>query len=405
MWWRRPSATATCSRRWRPAATRLGGEQSGHVVFPDLATTGDGILTGLVLADVVQRSGRTLADLAAEAMTRLPQVLVNVRCATPLAGSWTPWPARSPPPRPGWGTAAGCWCARAAPSRSCGSWWRPPPRRGRRRGPRCWPPPWPQPCRRRSLAGHVRDRRHPQPARGATGPQRAASGGLDGDPGRRSDEGLRWPSTNASGSLAVALDAGRATPIVADGLLRGVPGVLALADRPAWSLAVEARFDQLDALRGHQGGPGRGGPGDAGPLKTADIEETNAALVRAKDVLWALRHDRLRTAAAASALAGRDGRGRRALAGFYAGAAGAVGHRPAGGPGSGLGRAPPVRVGPRSRPRRPELAARLAARAEDPLYPSGAVAGGRWRAVVRLQGRGRDRRARRQHGRAAGGDP
>jgi phosphoglucosamine mutase len=60
----------------------MGGEQSGHVVFPDLATTGDGILTGLVLADVVQRSGRTLAELAAEAMTRLPQVLVNVRVST-----------------------------------------------------------------------------------------------------------------------------------------------------------------------------------------------------------------------------------------------------------------------------------------------------------------------------------
>ena len=64
----------------------LGGEQSGHVVFTDLATTGDGILTGLVLADVVQRSGRTLADLAAEAMTRLPQVLVNVRGRWRLAG-------------------------------------------------------------------------------------------------------------------------------------------------------------------------------------------------------------------------------------------------------------------------------------------------------------------------------
>ena len=64
----------------------MGGEQSGHVVFPDLATTGDGILTGLVLADVVQRSGRTLAELAAEAMTRLPQVLVNVRVnSNPLA--------------------------------------------------------------------------------------------------------------------------------------------------------------------------------------------------------------------------------------------------------------------------------------------------------------------------------
>ncbi|HEY8094139.1 MAG TPA: phosphoglucosamine mutase [Acidimicrobiales bacterium] len=57
----------------------LGGEQSGHVVFTDLATTGDGILTGLVLADVVLRSGGTLAELAADAMTRLPQVLLNVR--------------------------------------------------------------------------------------------------------------------------------------------------------------------------------------------------------------------------------------------------------------------------------------------------------------------------------------
>jgi phosphoglucosamine mutase len=57
----------------------LGGEQSGHVIFRDLATTGDGLLTGLVLADVVRRSGRALGDLAASSMTRLPQVLVNVR--------------------------------------------------------------------------------------------------------------------------------------------------------------------------------------------------------------------------------------------------------------------------------------------------------------------------------------
>jgi phosphoglucosamine mutase len=56
----------------------LGGEQSGHVIFRDLATTGDGLLTGLVLCDAVRRAGRPLADLAAAAMTRLPQVLVNV---------------------------------------------------------------------------------------------------------------------------------------------------------------------------------------------------------------------------------------------------------------------------------------------------------------------------------------
>jgi phosphoglucosamine mutase len=59
----------------------LGGEQSGHVIFRQLATTGDGVLTGLQILDLVQRSGRRLADLAAEAMTALPQVLRNVRVA------------------------------------------------------------------------------------------------------------------------------------------------------------------------------------------------------------------------------------------------------------------------------------------------------------------------------------
>jgi phosphoglucosamine mutase len=57
----------------------LGGEQSGHVIFRDLATTGDGLLTAVQTLDVVVRSGRSLADLAAGAMTRLPQVLVSVR--------------------------------------------------------------------------------------------------------------------------------------------------------------------------------------------------------------------------------------------------------------------------------------------------------------------------------------
>jgi phosphoglucosamine mutase len=59
----------------------LGGEQSGHVIFSDMATTGDGMLTGLVLLDIVQRSNRRLSQLAGEAMTQLPQVLVNVRVA------------------------------------------------------------------------------------------------------------------------------------------------------------------------------------------------------------------------------------------------------------------------------------------------------------------------------------
>lgn len=59
----------------------LGGEQSGHVICRDLATTGDGVLTGVQLLDVVARSGSTLADLADGAMTRVPQVLENVRLA------------------------------------------------------------------------------------------------------------------------------------------------------------------------------------------------------------------------------------------------------------------------------------------------------------------------------------
>jgi len=61
----------------------LGGEQSGHVIFSNLATTGDGVLTGLVLLDAVARSGQSLADFAAAAMTRLPQVLRNVAVPVP----------------------------------------------------------------------------------------------------------------------------------------------------------------------------------------------------------------------------------------------------------------------------------------------------------------------------------
>ncbi|NEA61710.1 phosphoglucosamine mutase [Streptomyces sp. SID12488] len=55
----------------------LGGEQSGHVIISDHATTGDGTLTGLLLAARIAQTGRTLKDLAA-VMVRLPQVLVNV---------------------------------------------------------------------------------------------------------------------------------------------------------------------------------------------------------------------------------------------------------------------------------------------------------------------------------------
>ncbi|MFC7406555.1 phosphoglucosamine mutase [Georgenia alba] len=55
----------------------LGGEQSGHIINARHATTGDGVLTSLLLAARVVATGRTLADLAA-VVTRMPQVLVNV---------------------------------------------------------------------------------------------------------------------------------------------------------------------------------------------------------------------------------------------------------------------------------------------------------------------------------------
>jgi phosphoglucosamine mutase len=58
----------------------LGGEQSGHFIFGDLARTGDGLLSGLVLLDVLARSGRPLSELAS-VVQKLPQVLRNVRVA------------------------------------------------------------------------------------------------------------------------------------------------------------------------------------------------------------------------------------------------------------------------------------------------------------------------------------
>jgi phosphoglucosamine mutase len=56
----------------------LGGEQSGHIVFSDYATTGDGILTGLSLVARMAETGKTLAELA-QVMTVFPQILINVK--------------------------------------------------------------------------------------------------------------------------------------------------------------------------------------------------------------------------------------------------------------------------------------------------------------------------------------
>lgn len=62
----------------------LGGEQSGHIVFSDLMTTGDGLLAAVLLADLVRRSGRPLDELADAAMAHVPQILLNVAIEVPM---------------------------------------------------------------------------------------------------------------------------------------------------------------------------------------------------------------------------------------------------------------------------------------------------------------------------------
>jgi phosphoglucosamine mutase len=62
----------------RAGGFNLGGEQSGHVVFLDHNTTGDGLITALQALAILVRSGRPLSELVAD-FTRFPQVLVNVR--------------------------------------------------------------------------------------------------------------------------------------------------------------------------------------------------------------------------------------------------------------------------------------------------------------------------------------
>jgi phosphoglucosamine mutase len=73
----------------RAGGYSIGGEQSGHVVLADHATTGDGVLTGLHLMAQLAASGKSLADLAA-VVHKLPQVLINVRVGDREAGAAAP---------------------------------------------------------------------------------------------------------------------------------------------------------------------------------------------------------------------------------------------------------------------------------------------------------------------------
>jgi phosphoglucosamine mutase len=62
----------------REGGYNLGGEQSGHLIFLDHASTGDGVIAALQVLALVVRSGKPLSELARAAMTRVPQVLENV---------------------------------------------------------------------------------------------------------------------------------------------------------------------------------------------------------------------------------------------------------------------------------------------------------------------------------------
>jgi len=68
--------------RMLETGARVGGEQSGHVIFLDHATTGDGLVTALQLVNAVLESGRSIEELASP-FHRYPQVLLNVRAQTP----------------------------------------------------------------------------------------------------------------------------------------------------------------------------------------------------------------------------------------------------------------------------------------------------------------------------------
>ena len=73
------------AREMRTDGYNLGGEQSGHVIFMDHSTTGDGIITALMMLTLMVETGRPLSEL--RAMHRVPQVMENVRVAArvPLA--------------------------------------------------------------------------------------------------------------------------------------------------------------------------------------------------------------------------------------------------------------------------------------------------------------------------------
>ena len=209
------------------------------------------------------------------------------------------------------------------------------------------------------------------------------------------------------GVLAARLAAAAAEVEAVDRELRGAPGLATLLGDPQGALVIAHRADQLwlqlDKLEVDLDHDPRAllGPSDGDAFSAAELETVNAALVRARDAVWAVSRDRLRTARAVSGLAGPEP-SPAALDGYLSiqialsaidrlevrGRDSAGLHLLVRGHGLDLvgTRGPPA-----ARPAHGRLALRLRVGADRRRAPG-----------LRLQGGGRDRRARRQYGRPPG---
>ena len=328
-------------------------------------------------------------------MTRLPQVLVNVPVAAPMPDAAERFAAEIAAAeaelgdhgrvlvRPS-GTEPLVRVMVEAPTQAA----------GRRRPPTASP----RPCaavdrlvatgsaveRVGSLAADVRHRRHRQPSPHPTGA--VARRGA-----RRARRRARRRAVTSRAVTAAAGEVDDAAPRRArPARARRAPELVGRRSRPASTSSTPT--------------PPRSTPRWPPATLDADaLERASAELIALRDVLWAIRRDRLRTATAVADLAGRDA-GPAALAGYLVDPAGAVGDRPHGGARPRLGRHPRLRLGPRPRRRRPGDRRRGRRARPRPAVPVRRRPPRRALPVGRVQGGGRDRRARRQHpGDARGG--
>ena len=72
----------------RKSGFNIGGEQSGHIIFSDYASTGDGQMSAVQLLGIMKRSGKTLGALAS-VMTSYPQVLINIKTTNEVKATWS----------------------------------------------------------------------------------------------------------------------------------------------------------------------------------------------------------------------------------------------------------------------------------------------------------------------------